>query len=125
MVLIEVGPDVPSTARRAFRHYLDGRELEFPYLCDPAWEVHQQYGLRRSRRDQAQSLRVRASRILQADPFPVTPPEPEKTRSLNTVMESGLFLIDEAGVVRHSRVASPAESLPSVSKLLPLIDSLG
>ena len=35
--LVEVGPNVPALAKRAFRQYLSGRDLEFPYLCDPEW----------------------------------------------------------------------------------------
>ena len=43
--VMEIGPQPPDVAQRAFQIYLRGRELEFPYLCDPEWVVHHLYAL--------------------------------------------------------------------------------
>lgn len=120
--LLEVGPGLPANAARAFRQYLGDRELEFPYLCDPGWSVHAQYGLREL--GPGEKLReLPALALSQVTRRPFVAPHPVETARLATrAMQQGLFLVDEEGVVRHTYVTSPSGQLPPPSSLLELLD---
>lgn len=122
--LIEVGPNVPTSAVRAFRQYLGGRELEFPYLCDPSWTVHTRYGLRHVGPDEA--LSPSDSSILEqiARQPAITPTRAETRRLHGNPMQQGLFIIDETGVVRYGYVTTPTGPLPPIAALLAVLDSL-
>jgi alkyl hydroperoxide reductase subunit AhpC len=122
--LIEVGPNVPAGAVRAFHQYLGGRELEFPYLCDPDWTVHTRYGLRHVGLDEV--LHPSDSSILEqiARQPAVTPARAETRRLRANPMQQGLFIIDEAGVVRYAYVTTPTGPLPPTAAILAVLDSL-
>ena len=122
--LIEVGPNVPTSAVRAFRQYLGGRELEFPYICDPDWTVHTRYGLQPVRSDEA--LTPPDSSILeQLVRLPAVTPTRAETRRLRAnPMQQGLFIIDEGGVVGYAYVTTPTGPLPPIAALLAVLDSL-
>ncbi len=119
--LVEVGPTPPAAARRAFHRCLGNRDLEFPYLCDPAWSVHRQYGLHSVSPAAVPELRVRAAAALAATP-PYDVPDAELRRITTTFLEHGLFIIDEGGTVQYAHVSTPASPLPTVAVLLEVLD---
>lgn len=120
--LIEVGPDTPASARQAFRQYLGGRELEFPYLCDPGWTVHARYGLRQlSAGDALKSQAVSALALFTVRPF-VTPRPAAVGKLMRCVIQQGLFIVDEGGIVRYAYVTAPNGQLPPAETLLAVLD---
>ena len=122
--LIEVGPNVPASAVRAFHQYLGGRELEFPYLCDPGWTVHTRYGLLHVGLDEAVSPSDPSILEQIARQPAVTPARAESRRLRSNPMQQGLFIIDEVGVVRYAYVTTPTGPLPPIAALLAVLDSL-
>ncbi len=122
--LIEVGPNVPTSAVRAFRQYLGDRELEFPYLCDPSWTVHTRYGLRHV--EPAEALAPSDSSVLDeiARQPAVTLARAETRRLHANPMQQGLFFVDEAGVVGDAYVTTPTGPLPPIAALLAILESL-
>lgn len=123
--LLEVGPNVPASAARGFRQYLGGRELEFPYLCDPEWTVHARYGLRPvGPGETLRALPLMSFRQLADRPF-VTPRADELGRLVAHPVEQGLFVIDEAGLIRYAYVTTPSGKLPPPASLLAVLDDLG
>ena len=123
--LIEVGPNVVENAIRAFRRYLAGRELEFPYLCDPDWRVHRLYGLKEV--GAAEGLKVAAKTLLaQVSSRPlVAPVVSELGRLALHPMEQGLFLIDGDSIIRYGLVTAPSGILPPVRDLLSRLEDAG
>ena len=116
--LAEVGPNVPEVARRALRQYLQGRDLEFPYLCDPSWAVHKRYGLQRvGAGEHAKAVGRAAIGFAANRPF-VTPAPGETARLLGSSLEQGLFGIDEEGLVRYVHITSPSDKLPAAAVIL-------
>lgn len=122
--LVEVGPNVPANALWAFRHYLGGRELEFPYLCDPSWSVHARYGLRLVEPDQP--LEPVDQLLLQelAHQRAVRPVPAEARRLKARPMQQGLYVVDEVGRVRYAYVTTPTGPLPPTTTLLAVLDGL-
>ena len=122
--LIEVGPNVPANAVRAFRQDLGGRELEFPYLCEPSWTVHTRYGLRHV--GPGRALKTRSASALKRMTWQpgVTPVPIETRRLVASPMQHGLFVIDEEGVIRYTYVTTPTGPLPSTAALLAVLDAL-
>lgn len=122
--LIEVGPSASTNARKAFKRYLGNRELEFPYLCDPDWSVHKQYGLHtaRSRGEQMQYVSRSVVEMLKSRPF--IPPHRVENGKLGSAMQHGLFVVDEAGIIRFTHVDSPTSRYPPPADLLAVLDNL-
>lgn len=122
--LVEVGPNLPALAKRAFRHYLGGRDLEFPYLCDAEWGVHKRYGVYLlNSQEEADMERVKPQALAEGG-GPI-PPEPTEDRRLSkTPMAHGLFILDRDGVIQYTHIAAPAPPLPTVPSLLAVLDDL-
>jgi len=120
--LLEVGPSLPANAVRGFRQYLGGRLPEFPYLCDPEFTVHRQYGLRPL--GGRETLRTNAlSAVAQVTDRPFVMPRPgEVGKLIAHPMEQGLFIVDEAGLIQYVYVTMPSGKLPTAAMLLAELD---
>ena len=86
-------------------------------VCPPV------YGLQRISPGQVAKLAGRATLRFAAD-RPVVPPRPRESLRVLTPLQQGLFVIDEAGVVRYTYVASPASFILPPAKLLEVVDGL-
>ena len=119
---LEIGPSVPANAVRGFRQYFGGRMPEFPYLCDPKFTVHRQYGLRPV--GGRETLKTNAlTMVAQVTDRPFVTPRPDETGKLMThPMEQGLFIVDESGLIQYVYVTTPAGKLPTVATLLGELD---
>jgi peroxiredoxin len=119
---LEIGPSLPANAVRGFRQYFGGRLPEFPYLCDPNFTVHRQYGLRPV--GGRETLNTNALTMgAQVTDRPLLTPTTDDVSKLNAhPMEQGLFIIDELGLIQYVFVTSPSGKVPSAGILLAELD---
>ena len=119
---VEIGPSLPANAVRGFRQYFGGRMPEFPYLCDPDFTVHRQYGLRPvGGRETLKTNALTMAAQVTGRPF-VTPTPDEVGKLIAHPMEQGLFIVDESGLIQYVYVTTPSGKLPTAATLLGELD---
>ena len=123
--ILQVTHSSPDEARRYVKHY----ELSFPYLCDPAREVHELYGIRLIEPGLLQGAgsfvacsAVAATDLLKGEG--TFSPAPFFKRHGFKDSPQGIFIVDRDGVIRSAHTAGPISAIPSGADLVRELDAL-
>ena len=139
--ILEVTPTDPARGQIYAKHF----SLPFPYLCDPRDETRRAYGLA-ARQRPPQWYLTKLLRKLQSDPLPADDFGPSgrlgtpigvrsSFRELRRIMaddDTGFFVIDKDGVVRHAKVGAYRDAgglgqfwrLPTTAEMIEVLQAL-
>jgi peroxiredoxin len=126
--VIQVAPNLLNSARRYFGESI----LPFPFVCDPDKRLYAVYGLGDLRALEATRTAVvsfayaftHGDSVNQVRGAWLDVVNRNFVRRLHhhamTAQEQGIFLIDKAGVIRHTAVVGPIDPVPGGAKLADL-----
>ena len=108
------------------RTYLKRYPMTFPYLCDPARAVHEQYGVAlvgiNVRGFLASGAAVAADFVLRGESSPLPTPFFKRYRGKDAAQ--AMFILDRDGIVRSEHRLYPNASLPTATELIRELQSL-
>ena len=124
--ILQVTPSPPARAQLYARRFT----LPFPYLCDPAHEAWEAWGLKRRGHGPVYYAKALISGLTAAKPpndFGKFGPSPSEIPSMLVDDDMGFFVVDRDGAVRYALAGSymeggGARNIPGADEVVRLVD---